>query len=141
MEYLKRLIYRPDGTRIPLPTHLFFYITLVFGIAFVLPPSIFGLGLVEIFKFSSLHGLAQWWGMALITTTLLNTIMLITRNQTIAQVTGVLGFCCWLYAAIGYFIVGFPFGLLVGAVPNMIFWAWYTFRLSGWSNYINNTRL
>src|SRR3954463_14330278 len=124
---LERLRYRPDGTLIPFPTHLFFLITLLFGLAFVSPPSFFHIGAVELFKFSSLHGLAVYWGIALLVTSALNTIALLTRNKLITSIVGTLGFACWLYAGLAYVIMHIWFGLLVAALPNAAFWAWYSY--------------
>lgn len=120
--------YRPDGQRINFAVHLFFYITLMFGLAFVLPPEWLGTGASELFHFSQVHGVAFWWGMAMLVTTALNTIMLGTRNTVLAQYAAMVGFLCWAYAFIAYAIQGFWFGLLVGAVPNLAFWIWYYFQ-------------
>ncbi len=141
MKWLSRLWLNPDGTSIKFSTHLFFYIAFMFGLAFVLPPQAFGLGVIELFKFSSIHNLSILWGLGLLSVTAINTIMLLTRSRILGSIVGVLGFSCWLYAAFAYFILGQPFGFLVVAVPNMLFWGWYTFRISYYRSYLDEHEL
>lgn len=131
-----RLLYRPDGLRISFSTHLFLFITLMFGIAFVLPPELFATGLSPLSSFSSGVGVGALWGVGLITVTVLNTIMLLTRIKALASVTGVLGFCLWLYAAFAYAHVGYWLGLLVIALPSVMFWAWYSLIVTQFRNSI-----
>lgn len=131
-----RLWKNPDGTNIKLPTHLFLYITLVFGLAFALPPQLFGMAALELFKFSTVNNIGFYWGLALLLTTVLNVVMMVTHSKLLGSITGVLGFCCWVYAGFAYIMIGLPFGFLVAALPNIAFWAWYALQVSQWKRYI-----
>ena len=136
LNWKKRLYLGPDHKPYPVSMHLFLYMTLIFGIAFVIPPAILGTGLTALFQFSASHDLAILWGMSCIVLTALNTIMLITYNKFLAGFVGILGFCLWTYAAIAYMFVGFPFGLLTIAIPNIVFWANYSFSLTKYKKYL-----
>ena len=132
----KRLITRPDGLPIPLSTHLFFFITLVFGIAFSVPPGIFNTFSSPLWSFSTSAGVAWLWGIGLLTVCALNALMLLTRSRFLASIVGVLGFCLWLYAAFAYFYIGFWLGFFAAALPNAIFWAWYAVQVAKYRNYL-----
>lgn len=133
-----RLTTRPDGQPIGVPTHLFFFITLVFAIAFILPPSVFHLEFSELFGFSddTGHWLPLAWGLWLMATSVINTFMLVTRSKAHGSTAAMMGFTAWLYAAWAYAAVGFWLGFWVGAVPNTIFWAWYYWRVKMWHRYL-----
>lgn len=131
---LKRLTTRPDGLPIPLSTHLFFFMTLVFGVAFVLPPGVFNTFSSPLWLFSSSVGVGTAWGIGLLLTSALNALMLLTRSESLAKVTGVLGFCLWLYACFAYFYIGFWLGFLAAALPSTVFWAWYSIQVAKFRN-------
>lgn len=126
----KRLTIRPDGKHIAFPTHLFLLITLMFGIAFVLPEGVLATAASPLWAFSSKAGIGFWWGWGLIAVTIMNTIMLLTRSIILARITGALGFCLWLYAAFAYLYIGFWLGLLASAVPCVLFWGWYSLQIA-----------
>jgi len=133
---LKRLTTKPDGAPIALSTHMFFFITLVFGIAFVLPPGVFNTFTSPLWSFSASAGVALFWGIGLLATSVLNTLLLLTRSPILASIVGVLGFCLWLYAAFAYFYIGFWLGFLGAAIPNVIFWGWYAVQVAKYRNYL-----
>lgn len=134
----KGLLYKPDGERIPFTTHIFFYVTLMFGIAFVIPPDWLGTGATHLFKFSVHHNVAHLWGISLITVSAANTLMLWLHSRLMAQFVGAFGFACWMYAGIAYILSDLPFGLLVVALPNMTFWLWYAMQIVIWRRYIES---
>lgn len=125
-----RLIIRPDGKNIAFPTHLFLFITLMFGIAFVLPPGVLAAASSPLWTFSSQAGVGLWWGWGLIAVSVMNTLMLLTRSVLLARITGALGFCLWLYATFAYLYIGFWLGLLASAIPNVLFWGWYAIQVA-----------
>jgi hypothetical protein len=132
---IKRLTTRPDGRRIAFSTHLFFYISLIFGLAFVLPPDLLEMTTSPLYQFTASSGWAFWWGMSLLIVTVANTVMLLTRSTKLASVVGVFGFCLWLFAFFAYWFMGFWFGLFAAAVPSLAFWAWYSFMISRFRGY------
>lgn len=129
----KRLTTRPDGMKISFSTHLFFYITLIFGLAFILPPDVLGVATSPLYEFTHAGPWGFWWGVGLIVVFVANTVMLITRSRRLAGIVGVLGFSLWVFAAFAYIFMGFWFGLLVVAIPSLIFWGWYSITVSQFS--------
>lgn len=130
MNNLKRLMTRPDGTMIAFSTHIFFYISLVFGLAFILPPGLLDMTNSPLYMFTVDLGWFYYWGWGLIAVTVANTIMLWTRSNRLASVVGVLGFCLWLFAAFAYGFMGYWFGLLAAALPNLVFWFYYAIMVA-----------
>lgn len=136
----ERLTRKPDGSKIPVPTHLFFFITLIFGIAFGTPPFILDVGTTKLFAFATAtHPYVPFiFGGALLLTTALNTAMLLTRKPVFGFGTAMLGFIAWLYAGVAYIMGGFYFGLIVAALPNIIFWGWYYMQVNYWKQYLKH---
>lgn len=134
----ERLTKRPDGSPIGLPSHLFFFITFIFGLAFALPASFSGAGVTELYQFAAqAHILVPYiWGYWLVAASILNVVVLLTRTKYLSSFPSMMGFTGWLFATIAYAATGFWLGLIVSSVPQMIFWAWYFFRVKMWHRYL-----
>ena len=130
----ERLTRRPDGQNISVSTHIFFYITLMFGIVFVLPPTLFDTIYSPLYQFTVARDWHFWWGVGLLVVSVSNTLMLYTRSRFFASFVGALGFCLWLFAGFAYLYMGYVFGFLVVALPNMVFWAWYSIMVARFRN-------
>lgn len=133
-----RLTKCDTGERLNPLMHIFLYLTFVFSFAFV-----FGIGGVtesalymETFELGI--NAVNSWGMVGLATTLLHTIGILWRGKYGIQLMRLSifgGFYLWLWAAIVYFLGGFYFQLLVGAIPNLAFWTWYAWN---WRKRYNN---
>jgi|SRR6478736_6865629 len=129
-ELYYRATHRPDGTYINPLTHIFFYMTFVFGVAF----TFFGYTdtVREAVLFSeSQRQFGSWvlsaWGICAMLVTVLNTTMIVFRKGW--YFVPVLGFALWLYAVMIYLMGDFYFQILVAAVPNLLFWGWWYIRV------------
>lgn len=69
------------------------------------------------------------WGGLLLSVSILNVYVIISRNTTVGAITAYAGFMCWLFASFGYLLEANWIVLFSVALPNMSFWTWYYFRV------------
>lgn len=145
--YLRRLVFAEDklktcwlrltkcdsGRTLNPLMHVFLLITLVTSVAFlffghtepvmtsVLYTNTVGIGQIAVNHF----------GVIGITTIALHVIGLLIRGRYGIQLMRFAmfgGFYIWLLACIIYIESGFLFQLLIGGIPNLLFWAWYAWQ-------------
>ena len=118
------------GGRVPPPVHLFFMITALFGVAFVFFSDPLGASQTVLYEETTVN-IASWaaniWGSFAILSCLTMVIAFQIRSKRAATAGTMIGFMVWLYALVMYIIGGFFFGVLVAALPNMLFWGWLYF--------------
>jgi hypothetical protein len=141
-KFARNLVYRPDGSPINPLAHLFFYITFVFGAAYVFfgdtaPVQASILFIESKSQFNS--SVLSIWGVAAIITTMLNTWLIGSENTKNSHWGAMLGFLLWMYAFLVYALGGFWFQLLATAIPNLAFWAWYYFAIIRYRSYIRQS--
>lgn len=126
-KYVARLFKKPNGVPVLLPAHVLFFVTFIFGMAFFLPPPIFGVAQATLYQFSvGLHPVIPMiWGFGMIIATTLNTVGALFNNTIVARVGAMVAFALWGYAAVGYIMADFLLGLLTAALPMVLFWGWY----------------
>lgn len=131
-KYLKRLVWRTEDELLNPLSHVFFFVALVFGLAFAFFPVVSGASQTVLYvltKFSVGSTVSSVWGVCLVLLTLANTSMLIFRPRCMGGTVAAAGFMLWGYAAIIYSYGHFWLGLLGLAVPNLVFWGWYYFMV------------
>lgn len=107
-------------------SYLFWYITVVFGISFTFLNHQMGADRTVLFKTSVVHlsgAFTNVWGLLCLMAATGVAVGLLARIPKLYSFSTVLAFCCWTYASVIYVTDQFWFGLLVAAVPNMLFWA------------------
>ena len=125
--FVSHIRYKADGTKVNPLIHVFFFVTLVFGLGFTIfynEPSV-----QQSILFSqtiSLFGLGQikFWGALALFTAVGNWWVHGVRLRKAISPFAILGFLLWAFAFFIYLQSGFWFQLFAGALPNMIFWAW-----------------
>lgn len=135
MKYLKRLVYRSEGQLFNPLMHIFLFITLVFGVAFGIAPHVFGADQTVLYAQTLInigHNASSAWGWGLILVTIGNTVLLATRIRWLGGIVSCCGFMLWLYALITYMATGYWLGSFAAALPNLLFWAWYYFRVKSY---------
>lgn len=132
-KYLRRLVWRSEEEIFNPLMHIFFFISLVFGIAFTFYPGFFGADITVLWTLTKIHYgttlVTSGWGVGLIALTILNTCMLMFRRPWMGGATAGLGFMLWLYAFFTYCLGHFWLGAVATSLPNMLFWVWYYFKV------------
>ncbi len=118
------------GSRVPPPVHFFFLITFLFGITFIFFSDPLGASQTVLYQETTIH-IHEWatnlWGVAAVTTCFMMLLAFQIRSRRCAVWGTWLGFVVWLYAGVMYLIGGYLFGVLVAALPNLLFWGWLYF--------------
>lgn len=126
--WMQRIIYEDDGHRFNPLAHIFFYLTFAFGFAFTFFYHTDSVRMSPLLQATDdLLGERSLpiWGLCAIIVTVANTVAVVRRIDWLVVTAAMGGFAIWLFALIMYAQSGSWFQLLVGAVPNMVFWAWY----------------
>jgi hypothetical protein len=127
-----RLTHNRDGERLNPLIHIFFYVMLVNGIFFTFFTGFDTVQESVLYQhtrdaFGTLP--LPFWGTCAILVTVGNTWAILYRKVKTISWFALAGFAVWLFAFIIYLQDGLMFQLLAGAVPNLIFWTWYYFRV------------
>lgn len=112
--------------------HVYMYMMLVWGLCFTFFPEISGASETFLYQLTVLQAgdhITSIWGIICLIVVVCETIAFNQRTRWLGAGSTMLGFCVWLFAAITYAMGGFWFGLLVGAVPQLFFWAWLFFTV------------
>lgn len=113
--------------------HVFMYLTLIFGLAFLFGGGSATLQASVLFQQTMLVG-EPWvnaWGLIGVAVALLHTVAFLVRGKVgvrLMQACLFGGFYMWCWAGAIYLSGGFVFQFLVAVVPNLFFWSWYAFQ-------------
>lgn len=131
-EFIHNLVYRIDGKRVHPLSHIFFFITFVFGFCFLFMGDTTTISSLILYT-ESAKDFGAWalslWGVCAMLITVLNTLAIGLHSKFVTG-TAMLGFGLWAYALVVYLAGGFWFHVLVVAVPNIWFWAWYYIQVT-----------
>lgn len=124
---LNNLIYVSEDKYINPLIHVFFYVTLAVGMAFVFFPDVTGAvdsRLYELTTVADGSHATSLWGIGALIVTAANFIAYAYRKPWLGPLVSMAGFMLWFYAFWIYASGGFLYGALVTSLPNMVFWAW-----------------
>lgn len=126
-----KFIWEDEDTRIEGARYLFFFITFAFGLCFTFLSSWSGADQTQLYQTSQLHlfdGVTNIWGGLCLWVGGFIVLNHITRWATLGSWTAFLGAALWSYAALVYLFDHFWFGLIVAALPNLVFWTFFYLR-------------
>lgn len=129
---LYRLMHNRDGKFLNPLMHIFFYITLVNGLFFSVFSFTNGVQESVLYKHTQdAFGTAPLpiWGVCAMLVVAINTAAIYFRHRTWLGTGGMLGFLVWAFAFFIYMQDGLWFQMAGVALPNLLFWTWYYFRV------------
>lgn len=127
-----RLMHNREGWPLNPLIYIFFYLTAVNGIFFTFLTSLDTVQQSVLYQHTrDAFGTMPLpiWGVCAMLAVAINLTAILGRHRKLLGYGGMLGFGVWLFAGFIYVQDLLWFQALVGAVPNLIFWAWYYFRV------------
>ena len=111
------------------------YITFMFGLCFTLLPDWSGAVQTELYQLTTLQThefTTSIWGVCAIAACVFAAAAFYYRKRWLGAFAGLFGFGVWFFAAVTYIIGGFWFGLLVAAIPLVVFWSYLFFKIEAY---------
>lgn len=134
------MVYRPDGIKRNFLSHTFFYVTFVFGVFFTFFYQTDSVGQSVLYKVTKAN-VGEFplpiWGLCAILVAVLNTAGIVAGRVRLVRVAAMGGFLLWLFAGIAYLLAQGWFQFLVAAVPQIVFWIWYYFKVGDFQRTYN----
>ena len=132
-KFFHNIIWRNETERVNIMFHLFIYMTFMFGVAFALLPELLDADESFLFQQTVVNfggpG-ASLWGLACLLAAAMVWGGSGFRSMHAMSSGAFLGVLCWLYSLIIYVIGEYPFGILVAALPQLVFWIYLYFRIT-----------
>ena len=128
MKVLQRLFIGTPESPINPMVHMWFFVTLSAGIAFLFfghTDAVQSSILWQVTNANLSSHVLNLWGLVAIIVTAVNTWAVYARNLPVGITNILVGVMLWLYAVILYAIGGFWFHVFVIGLPNLAFWSYY----------------
>lgn len=135
MSIVRRFTHLDNNTKINFLIYPFFLATLSYGIGFLCFGSWAG-WIAKSSLFTAMTAIHPWipfiWGGGAIIAVVAAILFIGTRKfLSIGDTAALFGSLVWIFAAFCYALTGGYLLVFAVALPNLMFWIWYFFRLSG----------